>query len=292
VLDLVFFDPKSLPRVRRVPAWKPLLADLDDKPIEAGEDDPALSENGVSVEDRREILEILVRAEPAKPSDLDDALATAVRPDGRYVPPVLLLAGEIAFPFDEVETLKATVTTALPLVGTDESLKSAVELSKEFLRLPGLTSSPAVADGLTSRVRDAFAGARRAVPANYLDAQTERVLLEQRAYQRRTILGGKRLRALFTLAGAPGTGAPAGGPSVAAASNAAATGGAQTLVVYLPESTALDLPMYGRFRARIIARVHLPLDQYEQSPQAVEALALCRLVPPPRRAANGSPASS
>jgi hypothetical protein len=290
VLDLVFFDTRSMPRVRRVPAWKPLLAELDDKPIEAGEDDPALSEDGASVEDRREILEILVRAEPAKPGDLDDALATAVRPDGRFVPPVVLLVGEIAFPFDEVETLRATVTTALPLVGTDENLRSSVELSKEFLRLPGLTSSPAVAEGLTTRVRDAFNGARRAVPANYLDTQTERVLLEQRAYQKRTVLGGKRLRALFTLAGGPAA-APAGGPSVAAASNAAAANAPQ-FVVYLPESVASELPMFARFRARLIARVHLPLDQYEQSPQAAEALALCRLVPPPRRAAPASPAAS
>ena len=262
-VDLVFFDTASLPRIRRVPAWKKLLAKLDDRPLASGEDDPAAAGDPVGVEDRREILEILVHAEPGDAAGLDEALGRAVDESGRFFAPLLLLAGEIQTPFDEVETLKSTVTTVTPLIGNDEGLRATVEVAKEFLKLPGLSSSPAVTEGLTGRVRDAFNGGKRSVPAGYLDAQTERALLEQRFYQKRRVLGGPRQRALFQFL--------------------PASSGAKVHVVYLPDDVGMKLPMYARFKVRMIARVQLPLDQYEQGTLALEALALARLVTSPKR---------
>ena len=265
-LDLLFFDADSLPRVRRVPAWKALLAALEDRPLDADEDDAdAAKEPGV-IEDRREILEILLRGEPTDGAALDEVLGRAVREDGRFLAPIVLLAGDLATPFDEIETLKATVTTVTPLAGNDENLRASVAVAKEFLALPGLASSPAVADGLTARVREAFAQGKRAVQPGYLEAQTERTLVEQRRYQHRRVLGGRRQRALFHVFDGGSTVKPP--PHVA----------------YLPETVADRLPVSARFKVRVVARVHLPLDQYEQGSLALEVLALARLVTPPRRA--------
>jgi hypothetical protein len=259
LVELVFFDAESLPRIRRVPAWKKLLSDLDDRPLDAEDDDPAAAKDPTAVEDRREVSELLVRGELSTAGDLDTAVSRAVREDGRYFAPLVIVAGDVVTPFDEVETLRATVTTVAPLVAGDENLRAQIDVAQDFLRLPGpLGASPA--EGLTRRIRDAFNQGKRAVDAGYLDQVTERSLLEQRAYQRRTVLGAKRLRTLFHF---PSGGAP--------------------LVTYLPDAAAPHLPVYPRFKARLIARVHLPMDRHEQSALALESLALARLVPPPGR---------
>ena len=76
-----------------------------------------------------------------------------------------------------------------------------MESAKEFLKTPGLSSAPAVSEGLTTRIKEAFGQGRRNVPAGYVDTQTERVLLEQRHYQKRAVLGEKHLRALLPMSG-------------------------------------------------------------------------------------------
>src|SRR5262249_20626722 len=153
-------------------------------------------------------------------------VSRALREDGRFFGPLVLLAGELSTPFDEIEALKATVTTVTPLIGKDENLAASVEVAKDFLKLPGLSSSPAVAEGLTNRVRDAWNQGKRAVQPGYLDAQTERALVEQRAYQHRKVLGGKRQRALFHFT-----------PPAGSSSNQ------QPVVTYLAETVADKLPI-------------------------------------------------
>jgi Uncharacterized protein conserved in bacteria (DUF2169) len=261
-IDLVHFDVENVPRLRRVPAWRRLLARLDDRPLDPDEDDPAVARDPMAVEDRREVLEILARGDVADAAAVDDAVGRAVREDGRFFAPIVLVAGELATPFGEVETLQGTVNTVTPLIGDDEALRASVEAAKELLGLPPLASAPGVAEGLTARVRDAFHAGKRSLPAGYLDAQTERALLEQRAYQRRTVLGGRRQRALFHFAlGAPG---------------------AAPVVTYLPEEMAPRLPLFARFRVKMIVRVHHALDQHEPGALALQALALARLVTPRR----------
>jgi len=260
-LELVFFDRASVPRLRRVPAWKPLIAELDEKAIDADEDDPTGAKDLEAIEDRREVLEILVHGDVVDASALDQAVSVAVRPDGRYLAPIVLIAGELSTPFDEVETLKATINTACALAATDESLRAAIEDAQEFLKLPAGSSSAAVTESYTTRIRRAFSASKRPVANGYLEAQTERALLEKRHYQRRDVLGGNRQRTALQL-----------------------PHGAKTLqyVTFLPDSVATNLPLAARFRVRLIARVHLPFDPGE--PELVlEALALARLCPIFRR---------
>jgi hypothetical protein len=256
-IELCWVAPKRVPRIRRRPPWRHILDEAAHAPPdEPG--DPALSKQDVPPEDRRDVLLILARADATDAEGVAAALSEGVHEDGKFAPPLVLVAGELRFPFGELETLKATVTTATPFVPGDEPLKAAVDAAKEFLAIPGLSPAPAVVEAITGRIRDAFGRIKRAVPPGYLEAQTERALLEQRRYQKRTFHGEPHLRALLQ---APGDKGP--------------------MLVYLPEAVADRLPLYQRFGARIIAEAHLSVDQYETHTYALEALAIARELPAP-----------
>jgi hypothetical protein len=259
VVELLWFEPASVPRIRRKPPWRSLVAKLEDRPLDAELDDPALVKEPTEIEDRREVFEVIALGEAAPAEAVNEALAGGVREDGKFVPVLSLFAGELHFPFDELATLRATLTTVTPIVGNDENLKAAVEVAKDFLKTPGLASAPAVAEGLTTRIKDAFGQGKRVVPAGYLEAQTERALLDQRHYQRRSVFGGTHLRALLQV--------PAG---------------AAAIPVYLKEELSTKLPLYQRFKVRMIVEVHLSADQYEPHPAALRVVALGRVAASPK----------
>jgi hypothetical protein len=250
--ELLWLDPKRTARVRRQPPWRQILDDALATP-EAEPGDPVLANQDASAEDRRDLLAILARADATDADGVAVALAESVRDDGRFAPPLVLVAGELRFPFDEIEALKATVITATPFAAGDEALKASVDAAKELLALPDLSPAPGVVEVLTTRIRDAFWKVKRAVPAGYLEAQADRALLEQRRYQRRAFAGAPHLRALLH-------------PS----------GDRPALLVYLPEAVTEHLPLYQRFGARLVAEGHLSVDQYETHPFALEVLALAR----------------
>jgi hypothetical protein len=259
--QLLWYHLQSVARFRRSSEWKLLLQELERKPRDKDLDDPALAADPAEMEERREVFEILTHG-ASKPHDaVQQTYLAAIRDDGKFVPPLVLVAGELAFSFDELETLKATVTTVAPLATpNDENLRASLENAREFLKTPGLSSAPAVSDGLTARIKEAFGQTRRSVPAGYIDLHTERVLLEQRYYQKRTVLGERYLRALLSL---PGSISP--------------------YPTYIPEAVSARLPMYQRFRVRLIVEVHQQEDQYESHTLALRVLALSRVTPPPRR---------
>ena len=261
-IELSWAAPKRVARIRRQPAWRAVLDEASKGPPEEP-GDPALSKQDVPPEDRRDVLLILARGDATDSDGVAAALSEGVHEDGKFAPPLVLVAGELRLPFDELETLKATLTTATPFVPGDEPLRAAVDAAKDFLAIPDLSPAPAVVDAMTARIRDAFGRVKRAVPAGYLEAQTERALLEQRRYQKRVFRGETHLRALLQ---APGEKASS--------------------LVYLPEAVADKLPLFARFNARIIAEAHLSVDQYEAFPHGLEAVALARELPvqAPRRA--------
>ncbi|KYF80865.1 hypothetical protein BE20_00875 [Sorangium cellulosum] len=259
-LQFIWYDPEEVPRIRRKPAFQQIIRELEDRPLDAEVDDPAIAKDPMAVEDRREVFEVLARGDAADEAGLSGALERAVREDGKFVAPLLLMAGELCLPFDEIERLKATMTTAAPFAVGDDMLSAAVEEAKSFLSMPHLLSPPAVAEGFTKRIEDAFARAKRSVSQGYLGEQAERVLLERRCYQRRAVFGATHLRALLQV------------------------GGSSRLVpAYLPEGLATKLPLQARFKARVIAAVELQEDQYEAHPAALRVTALARLMGAPRR---------
>jgi hypothetical protein len=87
--------------------------------------------------------------------------------------------------------------------------------------------------------------------------QTERALIEGRHYQKRQVLGMNAIRALMHTT--------TGNSSVKPAP------------VYIPEDIAKKLPLYHRFRARLIVELYFQEDQYESHPAALKALAIGRI---------------
>jgi hypothetical protein len=255
VLLLVWLDKKSLPRILRKPAWQRIVDALQDEPLDPEADDPALSDAPSEVEERAQVFEILDRAAATDREGLYDALSRAAGKRGKLVPPLELVAGDLALPFDEVATLEEMVSAATPLAAGDEALSGALATANGFLGSPGGKTAAAVAAGLTARIREALRQGKRSLPAGEVDAQVDRALLEGRRYQKRKVLGGPHLRALLFMEG------PERPP----------------VVCYLPEGLAEELPMAARFRARIIAEVHLAVDEKEAQPVALRAAALGRV---------------
>lgn len=260
IIELIWFQPDSVARICKQPPWREILDALEDKPSELDLDDMAAQKDPMEIEDKRAVFELLARAEHADALGIHERLDSAILEDGKLVPPLVMTAGELSFPFDEVETLKATVTTATPLALGDENLRATLTIAREFLGMPGLSSAPAVAEGLTSRVKDAFAAAKRPVPSDYLQTQSDRALLEQRHYQRRPVFGDVFLRAFLS-----------------------AGGSANAFPTYLPDAIAKKLPLFQRFKARMIVEVHMAVDQFESHPTALRVLAIARVIERPRR---------
>jgi hypothetical protein len=253
ILELLWFDADSVPRIRRKADWKPILEALEERPADRDLDDPALADDPMEMEDRREIFEILARGSSSDAPGVRRSLDGGVRPDGKFVPQLTLLHADLTFPFDEIGTLRATVSTVSPMVTPgDEALKGAVDGAKDFLKTADELTPPSVAEGMTARVREAFAQSKRTVPESHLEEQTDRVLLSQRCYQKRIVFGGPHLRCLVKMGDDP------------------------AIPAYLPEALAKKLPMFQRFRGRMIAEVHQQADQYETHEAALRVVALAR----------------
>jgi hypothetical protein len=255
LLQLLWFEPKSLPRLRKAPDYKGILDALEERAP-----DKSLDEEGKDpweAEDRREVFEIVAKAKLVDVKDVPDKVEGAVLDDGKFAPPLAVMMGEMELPFDEIEALRAAVTTATPLIGAqDEGLKAAVKVTHDLLQMPGLAASPSVAEGLYARIKEAFAREKKGLAPDYLEAQVERVLLSGRRYQKREVLGGTFLRFFLKTAGAD-----------------------QNIVGYLPEELGKKLPAFKRFRVRLLVEVHPQQDQFESQPHALRALAVARVGP-------------
>lgn len=256
VIDLVWFDPKSLPRIRKPPAWRAIVEALEERPPDPELDDAALAESTARAEDRRDVFEIVVRGEASDGAGVEAGLGQAIREDGKVVPPLMLVAGSLSLPFDEVEVLRAHVNVVAPFAPGDEKLSSEVDLVRGFLSAAELGCSSSMQEALTVRLWTAFARAKRAVAAETLQSHADAVLLQRRRFQHREVFGGDHVRAVLDAGGAHGP-----------------------LPTYLPASVASSLPLYQQIRARLIAEVHPSVDQHESCPIALRVVAFARNVP-------------
>ncbi len=261
-LELVWYESDFGASARKNPSWSKLLS-APRPPTQArgsllgfslGDDRPELSKS--------DVLNLLSRAVPATAQEMRGALSDAFDVSGASTPPLLLLGGELEFPFDELETLRAIIGAATPLASGDKKLKATIDLVTEMMQTP-LQGSPEIVEGFIERMREAWSKANRLLPATYLDTHTERILLEQRHYQRRDLLDGSWVRALLKVQDEDGK-----------------------MPVYLPMHMQRRLPLFKRFPARIIVEALPQQDQYESHPVAHRALALARLLPALQRGAR------
>ncbi len=98
MVQIIWFDPASVVRVRRQPAWKRILDALEDVPPDTDLDEGGSGEEPVETEDRREIFEVLARGEITDARGIEEALGAGVRDGGKFAVPIKLLTGELSFP--------------------------------------------------------------------------------------------------------------------------------------------------------------------------------------------------
>jgi hypothetical protein len=260
-LELIWFDPAQIARIRKTQRFEAFLKPPPKKPPpQRGApppppDPPEATEAAV----RADLAAILAKAPPMPEADFEGEIASGFAGEGTLTPPLALVAGDLELSFDEVELLKATAAAANPLAAADKKLKETLDLVGEMTKAD-LAGAPEVVEGLIARVREAWSKANRLFAPNHLETQPERVLLEQRKYQTRELLDDSFLRARFHLSGA-----------------------AEPVPVYLPGSIAKRLPLFKRFEARAIVEILPQQDQSETHPVALRAFALARVIAPRAR---------
>ncbi len=252
VIKLLWFDPQSVPRIRKHREWRVILAELELKLLDEGDDEEEEKDgNAPSPKDRRDVFEVLAKGRATGAEGVKLALEEAVGDDGKFEPPLVLLSGELEFPFDGLETLKATAAAMAPFATSDKKLKEQLDAVEELLKTPWLQGSGQVAEGMVGKLEEAFAGGKRSVPPDYVEKHTERMLLEQRCYQRRTVFGKKWIRSVLKGGGMP---------------------------VYIPEALKDELPMFKRVRVKLLGEVDMQEDQYESAACAVKVVGLGRVM--------------
>jgi hypothetical protein len=249
IIDLLWFDPEAVPRVRA--RWPSIIDLLEFEPLDPRHDLPV--DDPAGSRDRHHVFGVLTRAEPIDARGVAREMLEAIGERGRFTPPLVVVGGELRFPFDEIETLKTAAAAAKPLAKDDKKLTELLEMVNELLDTPLLTGSPSAVESLLRDLTSAVQQTRRALPVKYLDAHVERVLLEKRRYQRRTVFGGPCIRALL----GQGSGA---------------------LPVYLPDALAERLPLMTQLKVRMVAEVCPSQDQYESHPHALRVVALGRVM--------------
>lgn len=262
-VELLWHDPTFVENIRKDRTLRAILDERNKmspkKKPEAKAAEPS-RQQGPDPKEREDVAAILTLGEPQGIEGLGFVVADAIDERGTFRPPILLLAGDLEFPFDEVETLKATVAAVTPLSTGDKKLKELIDAVGELMRTPWLQAAGSVTDRLTAQIKETFAAGNRLLPAGYLETHTERILLENRHYQKRALLGQTWIRALL---GSSGT--------------------STRVPTYIPQSLARDLPMYQRFSVRLIAEVRAQIDQYETHACALRVVALGRMLGPVRR---------
>ncbi len=254
LVEMIWFDPVRAPFLaREEPAWAALMS----PPVDLAPDDPGFAEAWAKV-DRGDVAAVLTRATAI--TDVQRAVDEAATEDGLLDTPVVMVAGDLQLSFDEVKTLELYVSAATPMAGADKRLKEVLDLATEAQKSP-FGALPEVAAGWSGRIREAWVKApNRMLPADYLEANTRRVLLEQRSYQRRDLCNELWVRGEII-----------------------PTGLSTAVPVYLPDAVARWLPLFARFPARVIAEAVPQQDHAESAPVALRAVALARLVTGGRR---------
>ena len=253
IVELVYYSQKILPRIRKKANWRALLDALEEQAPDPEIDDPALAGDPAEAEEKRQIFEVLTAGEPLDNRSLEEAMDAGIRDDGRFVPPLVLVAGELMMHFDERARLGAMLASISALTVMDEPLEAAMSAGRKLLEQQDAAASSNLIQGLLGRLRDAHQRVKRPLPITHIEADVERALLEEKRYEKRKVLGAEHLLGKLHPAGTS---------------------------VYLPLALADLLPSVERFRVRILAEAHRAVDGRDASPIALRVVALARVHAP------------
>lgn len=246
-MELLWFDARSVKRVRVY--FKGLLADLSFSGAgpkhEIPTDDPDADLA------REEILGVLTGEAAADPSVATTLLQEAVDEKGRFTPPLAVFEGELKILGSEVARLRAATSIASQY-SSDKRLKELCELAAEVLGRAHPNAGSAATRTLLA-IREHYYTQYKGQNALNLDAEIDRQILEDRAFDERTLFGGKHLRFAF------GSGAGA-------------------LPAYAAEGIRDALPLFDSMRVRMLAEINARQDRSESSSAALRVVALGRLL--------------
>jgi len=256
LLELIWFDPTFVARIRQVPAWAALLKPpLKKAPTQRGAPPPPEPPSAVEATERADVTAVIAKAPGSRLTEIDVAITDAFGGEGTLDAPLLVVEGDLKLELDKLALLKAVTSTAAVLASADKRLKEVLDLAAEMLKTE-LEFAPETIDRLLVRVREAWSKANHHHPLDHLEALPERMLLERRQYAKRELLDGTWLRASLTLDGIE-------------------------VPMYLPDALRKRLPLYRHFGARAIVEALPQQDQYESSPLALRVIALARSLPWP-----------
>lgn len=260
IVELLWFHEEVMTQIDEQRAFVRLLADLrrsDEAPYEPIDfDDVPPPEEPEEVRHRREIVAIMTQGHVTMAASLEPTMLDSVDDSGSFEPPIVLMSGRLHLPFDELETLKATLAAVTPMTAGNPELAETVRTVEELMNTPWLQEgSGEVAKNLTDKVRAQFKKGDRMLDPAYLDDHTDRILLDQRRYQHRTVLGEDHIRGLL-----------------------APSSSRERIPTYIPVALANDLPMFKSFPARLIAEAHVQQDQYEHHQACLKVRAFGRVV--------------
>lgn len=242
-LQLVAYEPTCVPAVRRDARFAGVLERLATRPVTEAEDFEAADEQA-DIEERREILEVLLRGEPVRSLPAIDSTASF------YGAPLVLLDATIELPFNEVDAMWATLAALTARGERDAENEPLAKCATELGQRRSSCSAPLV-EGMTSRLAARF-DRRGPVERAALGAEIARALVGARSRQQRTVFGSDCVRGLWHASDASSEGIP----------------------IYIPMEFAGRLPSLDRLDVRVLVEVHPAIDAYETETRCLRAVAL------------------
>jgi hypothetical protein len=250
VVDLLFFEPSIIPRLRAMPRFADVWAQPSRPRLVQSADAPRAEE---PPRERADVLRLLSCGRPAELPEIRRALADCLEDLSDFDLPLVLVSGELRPTFDEVETLRATVAVVQPVAGPDKKIAATLALAQEALGA-GTPPRPDVAVGLCKQIEQASASL--SLPPRYVASHEERMLLEERRFKRRPILGAPRVRAELTIPG----------------------GGGDAMLVYLPDGPSASLPLLPAWPVIALCEIRPREDIAETHAEALLAVAFGRVL--------------
>jgi hypothetical protein len=150
-----------------------------------------------------------------------------------------------------VEALRASVAIASSVAGTDKRMLASIAVAQEALSAT-LPPAPETLRTLAKQIETSSASL--ALPPRFVVTHVERILVENRNYKRRMILGASRVRADLVFAGG------------------------DVFPLYLPDDSATSLPLLPSFPVMAVCEVRPREDLVETQPEALLCVALGRVL--------------
>lgn len=256
-VELLAVDRPDMDRVR---SSKHLVEKASDELVDEWKSNEPPAQATLETKDRAAAHRALVRATPMVQDELEVALGAALDDtSGSY--PVVLVAGELTIGLDPQDVLRALRGYASAWsTPQDKRLAEALELVDTVLAAPIVM--PDAVQIARARLDEALRASGR--PAlREVEPVIDRTLLERRSFTRRNVFGDGRVLAHLD-------------------------GSATPLPVYLNDTLSRELPLMKKFLARLLVEVRPQQDASETHPLALRAIALGRIIAPPRRSSARS----